>query len=177
MASFGRAHMPQEIIDSITSYLFNDKLSLASCSLISRAFTPSSQRHLFYSFSLCVANHCTEGSTQHFQTLLSTLWSQLEYVRVLHISVRTPGPPAPCLVDILDRLDNVKEVSINCDLGSLVDDLLVHHCCRSTITHFSIIHASNNFPSYLLRRCTSLQGLTLTYSSLPIPEGHAPDIH
>ncbi|KAF8655819.1 hypothetical protein AX16_002904 [Volvariella volvacea WC 439] len=121
MALFCRRYIPQEIIDNIIQHLSDDKLSLKSCSLVSRSFTSPSQRRLFYDFSVHVRDYgnMLDFNVERLRRMLSDLWTLLEYVHVLRIQVELCGPNTPALIEVINRISNVEELFINTNVCPL----------------------------------------------------------
>ncbi|KAF8656765.1 hypothetical protein AX16_002443 [Volvariella volvacea WC 439] len=172
MAQLCNQYIPQELINNICAHLSDDIDSLSACSLVASPFTEPAQRQLFHTFTLRVLDYNPRNvpeNIQKFRELLDTLTSQLEYVHTLYFRIGACGDSVPIVNDILDRLVNLKEVFMNCNGCVFIDPELVFHCCKPTLTHFSIMFASS-FPANNLHRCTSLQQLSITYSTFSIAE-------
>lgn len=76
--------LPAEITDMITDFLFDDKRALASMSLTSRAFLPSSRLHLFNSLTL-ITDKLWELARAQYSEIVEVLVSIAPFVRHLEI--------------------------------------------------------------------------------------------
>lgn len=77
-------HIPLELVDIIIDHLFEDKPSLASCSLVSREWRPSTRYHLFE--SICVCGDGLFGGYDSFLRFLDETPSIRPFIRCLTLS-------------------------------------------------------------------------------------------
>jgi len=89
-------YLPQELVDYIIDHLHDDRLTLNNCSLVSRAWLPTSRLHLFAKVSLTVSPANTLPPTElcrRLHLLLSTSPSLIPNIRELDICEGSPGQP------------------------------------------------------------------------------------
>lgn len=89
-------YLPQELVDHIIDHLHDDRLTLNHCSLVSRAWLPTSRLHLFAKVSLTVSPANTLDPTElckRLHRLLSTTPSLIPNIRELDICEGCPGQP------------------------------------------------------------------------------------
>ena len=89
-------YLPQELVDHIIDHLHDDRLTLNNCSLVSRAWLPTSRLHLFAKVSLTVSPTNTLAPTElckRLHRLLSATPSLIPNIRELDICEGLAGQP------------------------------------------------------------------------------------
>ncbi|KAF8637686.1 hypothetical protein AX16_010761 [Volvariella volvacea WC 439] len=174
MALLCNPYIPQELLDEIVHHISNDNRSLKACRLASRCFTEQCQRKLFRRLTLSLdkapfddgeydgVDVVGRGNEEYFQRALLTLSSQFEYVEDFRLSVL---PCTSALLAIVDKLINLRQLTLDFKACLKVDEALVSYCCRLPIVHLQIENALK-FPAEYLRSCTSLRQFSFHSSSL-----------
>ncbi|THH30162.1 hypothetical protein EUX98_g4017 [Antrodiella citrinella] len=111
-------HIPLELVDIIIDHLHDDKPALATCSLVSREWRPSTRYHLFQSIRIC--GDALFGGYDTFLRFLDAAPSIRPFIRSLCLSGENKhanvercliGPYV--LVSVLDRLTSLKTLTLD----------------------------------------------------------------
>ncbi|KDQ58439.1 hypothetical protein JAAARDRAFT_57368 [Jaapia argillacea MUCL 33604] len=117
--------LPQEVIDQVIDHLHDDPTALSSCSLTCRAWTPSSQLHIFHSVTL------EPTLVQPLSHLLQTSPHIARYIISLKLSPAThhgaQGPYAYISLNIgipaiVPRLSNVRKLELELLRSRFLED-------------------------------------------------------
>lgn len=181
-------HLPQELADHIIDHLHDDPLALRGCSLVCRAWLPTSRLHLF---SKVVFRASPDGcpSNELCKRLYNLLSSSPDIIPNIHELDITegalfgaPGYPAgasttwvatewtlPRLLKMLTHLKRLEFGAHATLYWSTLPPLLQHAICHvfklPSLTYIRL--KSWSFPSFavlaeLLSRCQNLKGLALS---------------
>jgi len=113
-------HIPLELVDFIIDYLHDDKPALATCSLVSREWRPSTRYHLFQ--SIRISGDAIFGGYDTFLRFLDETPSIRSYIRSLCLSGVWKNKNASgercligpyVLVSVLDRLTALHTLTLD----------------------------------------------------------------
>ena len=123
--------LPQELVDHTIDYLWDDKKSLKSCSLVCKRWTASSSSHLFNRFlwppcntarKTCDTTFCEEGYFVHLLEAVSSTVRLSNAIRTLLLSIHaSPCPriyetvalPLPIVFEIFDLIPSLHAVKLH----------------------------------------------------------------
>ncbi|KAF9486214.1 hypothetical protein BDN70DRAFT_238634 [Pholiota conissans] len=184
--------MPQELIDQVIDYSKDQRDTLLSCSLVSRAFVHRSQQHLFAKIILYPSLEIK------LKILFETSSHLASYTKELSISVpqicssplATVYPEGSShLLDVLPKFTNLKRFTMRIygygvlDWNECVPEDIqtgIASIFEKNMLHEVVLQDVQEFDPGLLARCSSLQMLVLGgESSLsrytePLPDSCAP---
>ncbi|KAG6890451.1 hypothetical protein C0992_001645 [Termitomyces sp. T32_za158] len=184
--------LPQELVDYIIDYLFDDTAALRNCSLVCHAWRPSSQLHLFSTLSLkatpraCPAELCRR--LYHLLRSSPTLCLYIREVDILEGSQPLAGSPSVIwattdrtLPHILRRLTHLRRLDFGAQSATIhwsrmspatrraVRDILA----LPSLTHLRLAFWVFQSPADLARllaRPSRLRALTLANISFAQPQ-------
>lgn len=118
-----RQPLPQEIVDMLIDFLFDDHKTLADCSTVSRQWVPSTRFHLFREFRIRSFGNSTiitprklKSIRQVVDLMTASPWIA-PAVRNLHVfpehdTLKTPRCNLPTLLTVLDLLHNLTSLHL-----------------------------------------------------------------
>ncbi|KAK7448795.1 hypothetical protein VKT23_013525 [Stygiomarasmius scandens] len=118
--------LPQELVDTIIDFLFDDKDSLNSCALVSKSWLPSSRFHLFHTVALASTDTDKRRRLHDLITANPHIGNCIHY---LQLSV--PSEEDTALEALLPLLPSLRK--LNLTSGSLVPWLSIPLSIRTTI--------------------------------------------
>lgn len=119
--------LPQELVDAIIDYLFDDHDTLKSCALVEKRWLKRSRYHLFFHFTLCSSSRSEDSCSSTASILLNsfmnfieseqscTIWiSELQFGTVRHdkAAISITRSQFRKIHSIVSKLPSIRSVSL-----------------------------------------------------------------